>query len=96
MAEELSVCFLNARLNRYDHRLVILEKRAQEIDALVPGTQARAVAQQQANATGKPVTVRDPIADKVLATVRPAEMSVEQAQPSLAALCHRAGLEVDQ
>ena len=43
-----------------------------EGDALVPGSQARAVAQQQANVTGKPVTVRDPVTDKVLATVRPA------------------------
>lgn len=45
-------------------------------DALVPGTQARAVAQQEANATGKPVTIRNPVTDEVLATIRPA--SVEQ------------------
>ena len=45
-------------------------------DALVPGTQARAVAQQEANTTGKPVTIRNPVTDKVLATIRPA--SVEQ------------------
>jgi len=34
------------------------------------------VAQQEANTTGKPVTIRNPVTDKVLATVRPA--SVEQ------------------
>ena len=43
-----------------------------EGDALVPGTQARAVAQQEANTTGKPVTIRNPVTDKVLATIRPA------------------------
>ena len=42
-----------------------------EGDALVPGTEARAVAEMEANATGKPVTIRDAITDKVLATVRP-------------------------
>ncbi|WP_166299287.1 hypothetical protein [Bradyrhizobium sp. 2S1] len=31
-----------------------------EDDALVPGTQARAVAELEANATGKPVTIRNP------------------------------------
>jgi hypothetical protein len=49
-----------------------------EGDALVPGTQARAVAQQEANTTGKPVTIRNPVTDKVLATIRPAKISVEQ------------------
>ncbi len=43
-----------------------------EGDALVPGTQARAVAQQEANATGKPVTIRNPVTDEALATIRPA------------------------
>jgi hypothetical protein len=47
-----------------------------ECDALVPGTQARAVAELEANLTGKPVTIRNPVTDDVLATVRPA--SVEQ------------------
>ena len=45
-------------------------------DALVPGTEARAAAELEANATGKPVTIRNPVTDEVLATVRPA--SVEQ------------------
>ena len=49
-----------------------------EGDALVPGTQARAVAQQVANTTGKPVAIRNPVTDKVLATIRPAKISVEQ------------------
>ena len=40
-----------------------------EGDALVPGTHARAVAEQEAKATGKPVTIRNPVTDKVLATV---------------------------
>ena len=48
-----------------------------EGDALVPGTQARAVAELEANTTGKPVTIRNPLTDKVLATIRPA--SVERA-----------------
>jgi hypothetical protein len=43
-----------------------------EGDALVPGTEARAVAEQEANATGKPVTIRNPVTDKALATIRPA------------------------
>jgi hypothetical protein len=46
-----------------------------EGDALVPGTQARAVAQQVANATGKPVTIRNPVTDKVRATIRPAKIT---------------------
>jgi hypothetical protein len=45
-----------------------------EGDALVPGTEARAVAEQEANATGKPVTIRKPVTDEVLATVRPASV----------------------
>jgi hypothetical protein len=45
-----------------------------EGDALVPGTQARAVAEQEAKATGKPVTIRDAVSDKVLATIRPASV----------------------
>ena len=44
-----------------------------EGDALVPGTEARAVAEQEANATGKPVTIRNPVTDEVLATVRAAK-----------------------
>ena len=32
-----------------------------EGDALVPGTHARAVAEQEAKATGKPVTIRNPV-----------------------------------
>jgi len=36
-----------------------------EGDALVPGTQARAVAEQEANTTGRPVTIRNPVTDKV-------------------------------
>ena len=43
-----------------------------EGDALVPGTEARAAAELEANATGKPVTIRNPVTDEVLATVRPA------------------------
>lgn len=42
-----------------------------EGDALVPGTEARAVAEQEANATGKSVTIRNPVTDEVLATVMP-------------------------
>lgn len=53
-----------------------------EGDALVPGTQARAVAEQEANATGKPVTIHNPITDEVLATIRPA--SVEQPAEAVA------------
>jgi hypothetical protein len=45
-----------------------------EGDALVPGTQARAVAEQEANTTGRPVTIRNPVTDKVLATIRPASV----------------------
>ena len=41
-------------------------------EVIIPGTMAIAAARAEANATGKPVTVRDPITDKVLATVRPA------------------------
>ncbi len=41
-------------------------------EALVLGTMAVAAARAEADATGKTVTVRDPITDKVLATVRPA------------------------
>ena len=43
-----------------------------EGDALVPGTQSRAVAEMEANATGKPVTIRNPVTDEVLTTIRPA------------------------
>ena len=49
-----------------------------EGDALVPGTQASAVAEQEANTTGNPVTIRNAVTDKVLATIRPATISVEQ------------------
>jgi len=42
-------------------------------EAIVPATNAVDTARAEANATGKPVTVRDPITDKVLATVRPAK-----------------------
>jgi hypothetical protein len=45
-----------------------------EGDALVPGTEARALAEQEASATGKPVTIRNPVTDEVLATVRPASV----------------------
>ncbi len=46
-----------------------------EGDALVPGTHARAVAEQEANTTGKPVTIRNPVSDEVLATIiRPASV----------------------
>jgi hypothetical protein len=31
-----------------------------------------------ANTTGKPVAIRNPVTDKVLATIRPAKISVEQ------------------
>jgi hypothetical protein len=34
-----------------------------EGDALVPGTQAPAVAEQEANATGKTVTIRNPVTE---------------------------------
>lgn len=44
-----------------------------EGDALVPGTQARTVAEQEANATGNAVTIRNPVTDEVLATFRPAK-----------------------
>ena len=45
-----------------------------EGDALVPGTQARAAAELEASATGKPVTIRNPVTDEVLATIRPADL----------------------
>ena len=48
-----------------------------EGDALVPGTQARAVAELEASATRKPVTIRNPVTDEVLAIVKPAA-SVER------------------
>ena len=37
-----------------------------EGDALVPGTHARAAAEHEANATGKPVTIRNPVTDEVM------------------------------
>ena len=37
-----------------------------EGDALVPGTEARAVAEMEANATGKPATIRNPVTDEVM------------------------------
>ncbi|MGY3130098.1 type IV secretory pathway TrbL component [Bradyrhizobium sp. USDA 4501] len=40
-------------------------------DAVVPGNEARAAAEKEAKATGKPVTIRDAVTDKVLATVKP-------------------------
>jgi hypothetical protein len=49
-------------------------------DALVPGTQALAVAQQEANTTGKPVTIRNPVTDEVLATIRPASRRAAASQ----------------
>jgi hypothetical protein len=49
-----------------------------EGDALVPGTEARAVAEQEANASGKSVTIRNPVTDEVLATIRPASESVSR------------------
>ena len=45
-----------------------------EGDALVPGTSARVVAEQVASATGKPVTIRNPVSDEILATIRPASV----------------------
>jgi hypothetical protein len=42
-----------------------------EGDALVPGTRARAVAEQEANSTGKTVIIRNPVSDELLAIVRP-------------------------
>jgi hypothetical protein len=45
-----------------------------EGDAVVPGTEARAVAEQEANTSGRPVTIRNPVTDKVLATIRPASV----------------------
>ena len=40
-------------------------------DAIVPGTKAIAAAKKEAKETGKPVTIRNPVTDKVLATVKP-------------------------
>jgi hypothetical protein len=40
-------------------------------DAIVPGTKAVAAAKKEANETGKPVTIRNPVTDKVLTTVKP-------------------------
>ncbi|MEY9179705.1 hypothetical protein [Bradyrhizobium sp. USDA 313] len=40
-------------------------------DAMVPGNEARDVAKKEAKATGKPVTIRHAVTDKVLATVKP-------------------------
>ncbi|MET3996017.1 hypothetical protein ABID65_007689 [Bradyrhizobium sp. S3.9.2] len=45
-------------------------------DALVPGTEARAAADKEAKATGKPVTIRHAVTDKVLATVKPPKAKV--------------------
>jgi hypothetical protein len=56
-----------------------------EGDALVPGTEARAVAEQEANTTGKPVTIRNPVTDEVLATVRPASAMLTERRSLLCA-----------
>lgn len=40
-------------------------------DAIVPGTEAVDAAKKEAKETGKPVTIRHPVTDKVLATVKP-------------------------
>ncbi|UGY13755.1 hypothetical protein HAP48_0035065 [Bradyrhizobium septentrionale] len=45
-------------------------------DALVPGTQARDAAEKEAKSTGKPVTIRHAVTDKVLATVKPPKPTV--------------------
>lgn len=45
-------------------------------EALVPGTDARAAADKEAKTTGKPVTIRHAVTDKVLATVKPPKAKV--------------------
>jgi hypothetical protein len=45
-------------------------------DALVPGTDARVAADKEAKATGKPVTIRHAVTDKLLATVKPPKAKV--------------------
>ena len=54
-------------------------------DALVPGTEARAAAGKEAKATGKPVTIRHAVTDKVLATVKPEKRTKQQAAANLKA-----------
>jgi hypothetical protein len=56
----------------FENRLDAVAITSANGEAIVPGTKAVAAAKAEANATGKPVTVRDPITDKVLATVKPA------------------------
>ena len=55
-----------------------------EGDALVPGTEARAVAEMEANASGKTVTIRNPVTDEVLATVRPASVAADRSAVAVA------------
>ncbi|MET3969113.1 hypothetical protein [Bradyrhizobium sp. S3.9.1] len=54
-------------------------------DALVPGNEARDAAEKEAKATGKPVTIRHAVTDKVLATVKPEKRTKQQAAANLKA-----------
>jgi hypothetical protein len=54
-------------------------------DAMVPGTEARAKADKEAKKTGKPVTIRHAVTDKVLATVKPEKRTKQQAAANLKA-----------
>jgi len=54
-------------------------------DAMIPGTKARDAAGKEAKATGKPVTIRHAVTDKVLATVKPEKRTKQQAAANLKA-----------
>ena len=73
----------------FENRLDAVAITSANGEAIVPGTKAVAVARAEADATGKPVTIRDAITDNVLATIRPASVvkTAEAAAP--AAACRR-------
>jgi hypothetical protein len=49
---------------------------------LVPASTAKAEAEKIASATGKTVTVRDPVSDKVIATVKPMGVLYDRTDPN--------------
>ncbi len=61
-------------------------------DAIVPGKTAVAIATQEANETGKALTIRDAISDKVLATVKPNGAWKRQSVPSNLMRAAKAGV----
>ena len=56
----------------FENRLDAVAITSANGEAIVPGTMAVAAAKAEADATGKTATVRDPVTDKVLGTIRPA------------------------